>query len=163
MTSRVVAERICACPFSVVEEYAAGFLHDLEVAPPRSRVRVPLRTLGLPLGGSLTHSVTLRFGIHSDATDVVRRHEAIVFTWRTGSKWLPSLSGALRFRIAPHGQTLMLFDGTYRPPLGLAGALFDRLIGHRIARATACDLLTRLGDSAERAEAAFRARHPASS
>jgi hypothetical protein len=32
-------------------------------------------------------------------------------------------------------------DGTYKPPFGLVGASFDVALGHRVAEATASELL----------------------
>lgn len=44
-------------------------------------------------------------------------------------------------------------DGAYDPPLGLAGAAFDAVLGHRIAEATARQLLALLKTGCERAYA----------
>jgi len=46
------------------------------------------------------------------------------------------------FRLALHG--------TYRPPLGLAGAAFDAIVGNRIATQTGTELLTAMADDIER-------------
>ena len=45
-------------------------------------------------------------------------------------------------------------DGAYSPPLGPAGALFDAVLGKRIAQATVGDLLLRLRRICEEAYAA---------
>ena len=140
MVSRVRAECEFACPFSIAHEHAADFLRELENTP---------------------HSVALRFAFHDDVSDLARRHDAIVLAWRTGSSWLPDCAGALRFRIAPHDRTIAYFEGTYTPPLGLIGAAFDFVVGHRIAASTATDLLRRMAAYVEDREQRFRVDHVA--
>lgn len=147
MVSRVRAEREFCCPFSIAHEYAADFLRELEGAP--------------LVAGSLSRPITLRFAFHDDVSDLVRRHDAIVLAWRTGSSWLPDCAGALRFRIAPHDCTVAHFEGTYTPPFGLIGAAFDLVVGHRIASSTADDLLRRMASYVERREQRFRVEHVA--
>ena len=48
----------------------------------------------------------------------------------------------------------LLLDGTYVPPGGIVGAVFDAVVGHRIAVATAKSLL---GDMSEAIEASIAA------
>ncbi len=48
----------------------------------------------------------------------------------------------------------LILDGTYLPPFGLGGAAFDAALGHRIALATARNLLSDVRDGVERAYAA---------
>jgi hypothetical protein len=43
------------------------------------------------------------------------------------------------------GQVLLALTGSYRPPLGQAGAILDKAIMHRVATATIRSLLTGLG------------------
>ena len=154
MTSHVKVERRVVCPFSIAPEYAARFLEQFETSP--------LATLGLGVPGGLKHRVRLRFAIHSDTSDRVRQHEALRISWWSDWEWLPNLSGTLRFRIAPNRETLLLFEGTYVPPFGIAGARLDRLFGRHVATAMARDLLTRLGAALEAGDRAFRATHPGS-
>ena len=154
VTSHVHAERCVDCPFSIASEYAAHFLRSLEQAP--------LASVGLGLPG-LQHRVRLRFAVHSDSSDPVRQHQALRISWWSGSKWLPNLSGTLRFRIGPHVKTLVSFDGTYAPPFGGAGALFDRLFGRYVATAMARAFLARLGEALATEERTFRATHRGSS
>lgn len=48
--------------------------------------------------------------------------------------------------------------GSYEPPLGIAGKVFDTVLGHRIALATARDLLGRLAEYIEQCYADTEAR-----
>jgi hypothetical protein len=43
-------------------------------------------------------------------------------------------------------------DGEYKPPLGIAGAAFDAVVGHRIAEATGNDFLEQLRQFVEERE-----------
>jgi hypothetical protein len=58
----------------------------------------------------------------------------------------------------------LVLDGSYEPPLGSAGRIFDAVVGRRIAHATAADLLTHMRDYIEisyrETEAAKQARDP---
>jgi hypothetical protein len=60
----------------------------------------------------------------------------------------------------------LALDGTYEPPLGLAGAAFDAVLGHAIAQTTGNDLLERIAGyleesyrETEAAKAQKRAAH----
>ena len=83
--------------------------------------------------------------------------EAVVvdLIWRPvrDSRLLPIFDGSLE--LTPDGShTRLHLCGTYRPPLGLVGALFDRIAGHRLARPSVAALLRtvaqRLDDEAFR-------------
>ena len=159
MTSHVHTTRTVLCPFSIAGEYATHFLRGFE-KPSASQVRVPLITLGIPLPGALRRRVAFSFSVHYDAIGTFRReNEEIHFRWRAGSRWLPDFGGTLRFVIASHQETLLVLDGTYEPPFGTYGAIFDEVIGRHIAAATASDLLSRVGKALEADERAFRAAH----
>jgi hypothetical protein len=160
MTSHVRAERTASCPFSIAANYAATHLSDYK-APRREPIRVPLARLGLPLRGALARRVAFSFGIHTHTIAASRRDdEEIYFTWQAGSRWLPDFRGTLRFRIASYRETPLKLEGTYDPPFGAFGALFDAVIGHHIAMATAEDLLSRVTEALETSERSFRAAHP---
>lgn len=159
MASHVSVKRRVACPFSIAPGYAAHYLRRFEAGPLAGVVVVPIMPFGRFFYRALKQHVRLRIAVHGDPSDTVRCHEAIRISWWTESKWLPNLSGTLRFRVASHAETLLLFDATYVPPFGIVGAIFDRLYGHRIATATARELLGRLGGALEAEERAFRTAH----
>ena len=159
MASHVSARRQVACPFSIAASSAAAFLRRFEVGPLAGVVEVQIPLLGHGRHAVLKNHVRLRLAVHEDPTDTVRHHEALRISWWSESRWLPNLSGTLRFRVASCAETLLLFDGTYGPPLGVAGTIFDKLIGNRIATATVNELLARLCVAVESEERAFRATH----
>jgi len=53
----------------------------------------------------------------------------------------PTFTGTLSVAQDAVGWSRVEIDGTYRPPFGLAGAVFDAAVGHRIAQGTATELL----------------------
>lgn len=153
MTSIVRAERVADCPFSIAAEYAVNFLK--RDAGEAGRFTVHL--------GALRRRVTFSFGVHYDVGDGARGMNEIHFTWSARSRWLPDLAGVLRLAIASHRSTEVVLAGTYEPPLGPLGRVFDSVLGRRFAAATANDFVERVAGSLETEERAFRAAHPPAS
>lgn len=144
-TSTVRAERVVDCPFSVAHDYAAEYLRGAEHGGEAATLRA----------GVLRRHVLLRFGLRSDNTDSGRPNEEIVLHWSARTAALPNFAGTLRMRIdAP--RTRLILEGTYVPPGGRLGTIFDRIAGRRLAAMTAADLLARLGDALAERERAWR-------
>jgi hypothetical protein len=91
-------------------------------------------------GGQLGVLVDLTLGgpVHRDAV-----------TWRM-ARWepgpprplrVPSFDGDLGLRSEPDGSATLVLRGRYQPPGGVLGRAADRLVLHRLARATAHQLL----------------------
>ena len=153
MTSIVRAERIADCPFSIAAEYAANFLERDAGEPKRFTVRL----------GTFRRRVTFSSGVHYGVGDGARGQNEIHFAWSARSRWLPNLSGVLRLAIASYRETQIVLAGTYEPPLGPLGRLFDMALGRRLAAATAADFVERVAQALETEERAFRSAHsPAS-
>ncbi len=142
----VSLEQIADVPFSLAVSDADQILPIF--ATPAGALRIPYVALGLPFPGALTRPVTVEFALERDPTEPGRVHDEIVFGWNAQTQWLPNFHGVLRFRMAA-AQTLLMLDGSYVPPFGGFGALFDRLIGHQLALATMGDLLKRLAQALE--------------
>jgi hypothetical protein len=72
---------------------------------------------------------------------------ALDVRWEPTGGPFPRFDGTLR--IAPVGDDACVLElaGAYEPPGGALGALFDGLVGHRLARATLHDLVARIGRS----------------
>ena len=157
--SRVSAQRIVRCPFSVAIEYAGGFFR--EVADRGAEVGVPLRALVPTLGGRLRQPVHIVATQRPDDAEPGRAHDAFEVCWTAGTRFFPDFRGTLRLRIASVDETLLALEGEYRAPFGALGAAFDAVIGRRIANATICDLLVRLANEMEQRQASFRGGAPA--
>ncbi|GAC1430513.1 MAG: hypothetical protein NVSMB5_24770 [Candidatus Velthaea sp.] len=134
----VHAERLTDCPFSVAQDYAEEYLHHAERGDDRALV----------YAGPLQRRVVFRFGTRNDSMEPGRPHDEIVLDWYAETSLLPDFTGTLRMRIAMPG-TRFVLDGRYVPPGGALGAVFDRLIGSRIASATADALLAGIADRAK--------------
>ncbi len=68
-----------------------------------------------------------------DVSDPARVHQAFSFTWPARA-WvpLPGVHGLITVR--PNSlRTQLTLDGQYLPPLGIAGRVFDAVLGRRIA------------------------------
>lgn len=152
--SIVDVERIVDSPFSFALDQADVLFATLEA----SGATVPLRQLGLPIPGTLAHRVDVRFARRRDQLKWGRSHDEIAFGWTTGTFCLPDLEGVLRFRIETLC-TRVLLHGEYAPPFGTFGRSFDRIVAHRLATATANELLDRLALILETQCRAFRARY----
>jgi hypothetical protein len=79
--------------------------------------------------------------------------EAYRVSWRSASDGpFPQFDGILSMPDdEDYRACFIALDGYYTPPLGAAGAVFDRVIGHRIAESTGTALLERIGAYVETA------------
>ncbi len=76
-----------------------------------------------------------------DVTDGTMVHEALMVIWQARLRLpLPDFHGLLTVRVRAPG-TEVNIQGSYVPPFGIAGQLFDSVIGRRIARVTFQKLL----------------------
>jgi hypothetical protein len=150
-SAAVHVERSCACPFSIADEYAARFLAAAERGGPEAFVRAPFAHM-IP---ALRRKVRISFGRLTDVSEQGRAHDQIRLRWLAGSTLLPDFRGTLRFRIDRVGTRIML-DGTYKPPLGPFGLVFDRLLGRWLARATLDDFARRIATYLEDEERNWR-------
>jgi hypothetical protein len=152
--SRAVVERVADCPFSVAHEYAAEFFRGAEDRG--IEVRVPLRDFFYVVRGHVRKPVSLVFAAHPDELEGGRGHDALLIEWKAGTRLLPDFHGTLRLRIETVDSTRLTLEGTWRPPLGPFGRVFDPLIGRAIAKATMRDLVGRIAEALERREATYR-------
>lgn len=118
-------------------------------------LRVPIRQ------GTLTKDVLVRYGFGSDP---MHFDEPWTITWvpQEGGIY-PSFSGSLCVRSDETYHTSVLeLRGTYVPPLGMVGEVFDAALGRHIAEVTADAILAEVADGIERQyreeEAAKRAQ-----
>jgi len=73
--------------------------------------------------------------------------QRIAVTWRPELEQepFPTFTGTLALEAATPKACALTLDGTYEPPLGIAGKVFDAALGRRIAEATAEQLLKEIG------------------
>jgi hypothetical protein len=101
-----------------------------------------------PLGSAtgLSRLVDVRF------RQVVTNQRSAVLAMRweavgSGGGLFPVLDADIT--LAPYRQsaTLLSLTGAYRPPLGVIGAVLDRVVLHRVATATVQDFVDRIGNA----------------
>lgn len=117
-------------PFSSVIEYVTDFFAER----PRLRVKALAST---------NVNVETQRTLVDDKTDAVRGHDALTISWQPRWSVFPSFRGLATVRPQSPGSILAL-EGSYVPPGGFAGRIFDRLIGRRLAYGTMDHLLDRL-------------------
>jgi hypothetical protein len=118
---------------------------------------VPLRALGLPTELELERPAKVEFlANRRDKLMLGRSHEQLSLTWgpHHGGPY-PTFKGKLTIRPLS-GKTELELAGTYEPPFGAFGAVFDAAVGHRIAQAAARALLRELKAELEREFATFK-------
>ena len=144
--------RLAHCPYARAIVYFDRYLEKLARSDDTDlrliRLRVPLQAVGLPGGAALDRDVVASF----DPSKSVRTltYEKSV-TWRPeGGGPFPVFRGLLSIAASTPKSSMVALEGGYEPPLGVAGKAFDAVLGHRIAEATADELLSVLCDRIER-------------
>ncbi len=94
---------------------------------------------------STSAAVETRSELVEDHADTVRRHDALSISWKPRWFVFPSFAGSLSVRPQAPGSILSI-EGSYEAPGGWSGALFDRVLGERLAFRTLDHLLHRLQD-----------------
>ncbi len=84
----------------------------------------------------------------SHDTPVGADEHRLTISWQpTGTGPLPSFEGSVTATERSADTATLTVSGAYTPPGGIAGTLFDELIGVRIARATLAALLEQLREA----------------
>lgn len=118
---------------------------------PGGVIEIPLHVMlgdfGIPGDLLLGRTVTVHLSKRRDAQNL---NDEIAIRWDPGEhEPFPSFSGSMVAWSEKPGTTLVELRGTYEPPLGTAGRLFDDAIGHVIAKRTARQFLLTLAEGAQ--------------
>lgn len=98
--------------------------------------------------GSSTASVEVQYYLLYDWTSIAPPRGGIAFSWRPAWRGFPSLGATLT--VKPAGkETELVLEGSYEPPGGLVGRLFDGLVGRKLAAQTMDALLDQLVHNTE--------------
>jgi len=113
-------------------------MNELKAAH-RGRAILKLRAGTMPGGVHLERNVDAE--LTAAAPDPLEY--SVNISWEPkGTALLPRFNGILRFQWdEDYGNTWLIIEGDYEPPLGDAGKAFDAVIGQRIARGTLRALL----------------------
>lgn len=93
--------------------------------------------------GSSSAEVDVRYSLLYDWTSVYPPRGGMAFAWRPGWRGFPAFGATLTVRPTGNDTDLVL-EGSYEPPGGVLGRLFDRVVGRRLAARTMDALLDEL-------------------
>jgi hypothetical protein len=127
---------------------ARAFLHEtIEDAMRARKPRLTKLTVSYP-GGEISKNVLVTY---RKAIDPMHFDEPWDVHWTPeGGGPYPDFDGALIVRADENYTSAILeLDGAYRPPLGAAGAVFDAVLGSKIASITAQALLAGIATEIE--------------
>jgi hypothetical protein len=133
------------CPFEDVPKFLDGFFskHTDEAGAAVIELRAPLADI------KLEHDVLVSLS----PLPAYKGYERIAIRWvPTGHGPYPTFEGILCASDEGSGFSRLDIDGTYQPPFGAAGALFDAAFGKRLAEAAVRELLANLKASVEESE-----------
>jgi hypothetical protein len=141
------AQEPIGCPADAASELIEPAIRAISAGETLA-VRVPVEPSGSEDGITLEHDVRFRTSHVRDASGL---NDLTVITWESGSPIpMPQFSGTITADFDAAGtQPVLVLDGAYDPPGGMAGAAFDALLGSRIARATMHELLHRMAGAIE--------------
>ncbi|HEV3153855.1 MAG TPA: hypothetical protein VGZ02_08640 [Candidatus Baltobacteraceae bacterium] len=129
------------CPYVRAREYLADILRP--AAAESGPQRLPLTAKFGPVPAELEKTVLVSY---APGSDPMHFDQPWLVSWTPeGGGPFPDFTGDLTVRADETYRTAVLeLRGTYKPPLGAAGAAFDAAVGHKIASATAQTLLATL-------------------
>jgi hypothetical protein len=146
--STLFHRRYLACPYDRARVMLEDALRDLAASgePQAVRLRVPLPGSDSE-GPALGKEVVVTYGA---AEDPLHFDQPWAVHWRPANGPFPDFDGTLTIRADEDYTTCALeLRGTYEPPLGAPGAVFDAVLGSRIASATAREFLKEVGSRLE--------------
>jgi hypothetical protein len=122
------------CPFDQTPQAAAAYVASLPAADGKHTVPIRLHA------GDLT--IERLADIKIKHARAYPGFEIMEIAWKAhdGGPY-PIFRGTLSVEDVGGNFSRLDLDGSYDPPLGIAGALFDKVVGHRIALAAARALL----------------------
>ncbi len=136
-------------PVKAPSGFALAFLSTYvsDLGGPGSDSRLPMRyTLSQLAGLTLERDVTVRVEYEPQAGDAPA---LLRICWEPDATIFPSFEGKLHAEPAGEGACTLTIGGTYDVPGGVAGQLFDAVVGVRIAAGTLEQLLETFRDAIE--------------
>jgi len=126
------------CPTFYAMHHAERFftVHRRDQTPGTLTLRIDLSSLKFPGTGQARHDVRVTHELVEE-----QGKKKLALSWDPEDQTVPRFTGTLAASEKDGGKTTFTLDGTYTPPLGVAGAAFDLVVGRKIASATARALL----------------------
>ena len=140
---------IVRCPLSQAPGYLDRFFAECADANGQIRLtlRAPLQVPRMSVELALERSVR----ICVERGPALGKGRPLYVRWSADAGGpFPTFVGTLEVEAdEDYASSRLALAGTYEPPLGLAGKVFDAVLGHHIALATARDLLGRIAEYIE--------------
>jgi hypothetical protein len=123
------------CPRYYLIHHAERYftVHRSGQAPGTFSLAVDMSKAGLPGNVQARHDVRMRYKVSKVTDD----QPAMELTWDPEDRFVPKFTGTLSAESLEDGGSRLTLAGTYDAPFGPVGAVFDAILGHRIAAATA--------------------------
>ena len=96
--------------------------------------------------GPSTAGVEVQYSVLFDWLSISPQREGVAFSWRPVWRGFPAFGATLTVR--PSGKkTEVVLDGSYEPPGGPLGRVFDSIVGRRLAERTMDEFLKQIADN----------------
>ncbi|MGB6740442.1 MAG: hypothetical protein WBE59_08295 [Candidatus Cybelea sp.] len=96
--------------------------------------------------GPSTAGVDVQYFLLFDWLSISPQREGLAFSWRPVWRGFPAFGATLTVR--PSGKkTEVVLDGSYEPPGGPLGRVFDSIVGRRLAERTMDEFLKQIADN----------------
>jgi hypothetical protein len=144
-----VRELSASVPVKAPSGFALAFLNTYvrDQAGVDGDACLPLRyTLTRLAGLTLERDVAVRVEYVLRGQDIPA---TLDIAWEPDASLFPSFKGSLRADATGKAECTLIIDGQYDAPGGVAGQLFDAVLGVRIAQATIVQLLEQFRDVIE--------------
>jgi len=140
--------RFLKCPYARAKHYLRESLERIAQSHAEKTIALHVPLGGIAGGGSASKNVIATYAPGFDSMHFDQPWK-IHWTPEGGGPY-PDFDGELTVRADEDYPTSILeLTGKYRPPMGVAGAIFDAMAGSQIAKLTAQELLKNIGDKME--------------
>jgi hypothetical protein len=128
-----------ACPFHFLMHHAERYfsVHRRGQTPGTFTLAVDVAKIGLPAKVRAQHDVRIKIAKRKSPEGA----DTIELNWDPDDRYVPAFAGLLAGERLQEGGSRLVLSGAYQAPLGSWGAVFDSVLGRRIAAATANELL----------------------
>jgi len=161
MKSELRQKTLVSCPTAQAAKRVEAFVKSYGVVEgDTATIPFGFELLTTKGGGELhvAHSISLCVSIESKPAET---NAVFKVDWKPSNSGLyPSFDGHLAIEDEDYDSFWLELHGTYRPPLGMLGSVFDAIAGKRIAAQSARDFLAKMASSIEAGFQADEAAKP---